>query len=449
MVLKGYLINRNGRFSANLRQGILLIEQAFDQLAQLPNPDTTTLIIQGAAAVELAFSYTFENKIKKAVTLAQEAVRLNLKAGNTLAELAARGMLAQLACAQGHWHQAAGILTEGLAQAQAWADARPWPGSRLPAAAPLLLNMGLIHYQWNDLEKAAPLLEEADDLYALTGTIDQAEGLMGLAQLHWAQKNGRAVQEIVKKLKTLAHKAPVAYVRQRLEAAVVEWQLRLVQMGDEWAYLRIEIQSWAESCGFQGDDLLNFRSESAYVVLVRVWFLMDQAESALALLDRLQAFAVETDRSGDVWRYQLLAVVARMMLGETAVARHLLQETMRHTEPEGIIRLYVDEGQAIATLLQQLPPTPYRDHLLTAFNLETSSQTPPPGSQSQLVEPLSARELEVLPLLAAGATNHHIADELVISYATAKKHVSNIIGKLGVQNRVTAVARARDLGLIE
>ncbi len=65
-----------------------------------------------------------------------------------------------------------------------------------------------------------------------------------------------------------------------------------------------------------------------------------------------------------------------------------------------------------------------------------------------LVEPLTAREMEVLRLLAAGATNHAVAGELVVSLDTAKKHVSHVLGKLGAANRTEAVARARQLGLI-
>ena len=63
-------------------------------------------------------------------------------------------------------------------------------------------------------------------------------------------------------------------------------------------------------------------------------------------------------------------------------------------------------------------------------------------------EPLSERELEVLHLLASGASNQEIAEALTIALTTAKKHVSNIIGKLGVSNRMQAVARGRDLGLL-
>lgn len=65
-----------------------------------------------------------------------------------------------------------------------------------------------------------------------------------------------------------------------------------------------------------------------------------------------------------------------------------------------------------------------------------------------LVEPLTARELEVLQLLAAGMPNQAIAQQLVVSLDTAKKHVSHVLGKLGAANRTQAVSRARELGLI-
>jgi len=69
---------------------------------------------------------------------------------------------------------------------------------------------------------------------------------------------------------------------------------------------------------------------------------------------------------------------------------------------------------------------------------------PVPG----LVEQLTARELDVLALLAAGMPNPRIAGELVLTLDTVKKHVSHILGKLGAANRTEAVTRARQLGLI-
>ena len=65
-----------------------------------------------------------------------------------------------------------------------------------------------------------------------------------------------------------------------------------------------------------------------------------------------------------------------------------------------------------------------------------------------LVEQLTARELEVLALLAAGAPNPRIAEQLVVTLDTVKKHVSHLLGKIGAANRTEAVTRARQLGLI-
>ena len=64
-----------------------------------------------------------------------------------------------------------------------------------------------------------------------------------------------------------------------------------------------------------------------------------------------------------------------------------------------------------------------------------------------LVEQLTARELEILALLAAGTPNPRIAEELVVTLDTVKKHVTHVLGKLGAANRTEAAARARQLGL--
>lgn len=73
-----------------------------------------------------------------------------------------------------------------------------------------------------------------------------------------------------------------------------------------------------------------------------------------------------------------------------------------------------------------------------------------PGSNSTApLEPLSEREREVLVFLAQGASNREIADKLVLSEGTVKNHVSNILGKLQVENRTQAANVARERGLVE
>lgn len=84
--------------------------------------------------------------------------------------------------------------------------------------------------------------------------------------------------------------------------------------------------------------------------------------------------------------------------------------------------------------------------LLAAF--EGKEFHPPIASQKPLIEPLSEREIEVLQIIADGLTNQEIASRLYLSLNTVKVHTRNIYGKLDVNNRTQAVARARDLGIL-
>jgi len=72
----------------------------------------------------------------------------------------------------------------------------------------------------------------------------------------------------------------------------------------------------------------------------------------------------------------------------------------------------------------------------------------PSAQMEQLVEPLSERELEILGLIARGASNKEIADQLFIAEGTVKNHVTHILGKLGVRDRTQAALKARELGLL-
>ena len=155
-----------------------------------------------------------------------------------------------------------------------------------------------------------------------------------------------------------------------------------------------------------------------------------------------------------------------------------LDSALAMAAPRGLVQLFVEAGAPIATLLAQRPNSGplgmFAAQLLTVvdhtvpmpdlpFVVETDAVAYPRGhfhyvehlpalaavvSDNILIEALSERELEVLMLMAAGRSNQEIADQLIISVPTVKKHGSNIFGKLQATNRTEAVARARDLGLL-
>ncbi|MDQ3811539.1 MAG: LuxR C-terminal-related transcriptional regulator, partial [Chloroflexota bacterium] len=120
-------------------------------------------------------------------------------------------------------------------------------------------------------------------------------------------------------------------------------------------------------------------------------------------------------------------------------------------EPGGLVRSFVDEGIPMAQLLVaaaalgRMPA--YIAKLIAAFQLERHEREDNATRASLLIEPLSQRELEVLRLITQGLSNHEIGERLVLALDTVKGHNRKIFGKLQVQRRTEAVARARELGL--
>ena len=148
------------------------------------------------------------------------------------------------------------------------------------------------------------------------------------------------------------------------------------------------------------------------------------------------------------WVYGLIAVLARQarMADSKEEGLAYLAEGLRLAEGGGFIRTFVDAGEELVPLLREVvrqgENSGYAERVLQAFG---SGEV----DQSGLEEALSERELEVLQLVSAGMSNREIAEKLVISTGTAKTHVHNICGKLGVRNRTEAAMKAQQLNLIQ
>jgi LuxR family maltose regulon positive regulatory protein len=153
-------------------------------------------------------------------------------------------------------------------------------------------------------------------------------------------------------------------------------------------------------------------------------------------------------------------------MGDSAQADAVLADSLALAEPQGYVRVFLDEGEPLRVLLARWLAYAgdgalrgYASHLLAQFDAEahvatkagdkaTPAETEHASAAQALVEPLSPRELEVLELIALGRTNREIAGQLVVSPGTVKAHTSSIYRKLDVANRTEAVARARQLGIL-
>ncbi len=181
-------------------------------------------------------------------------------------------------------------------------------------------------------------------------------------------------------------------------------------------------------------------------------------------MGRLHAAAAAQGRAGSLIEIRALQALALAAAGDETAALASLAEALTLACPQGYVRMFADDGAPMGALLGQLiaaqrtgeaaihdVPLDCLARLRRAF--EAGQELPVPGRRARsavpgLVEPLTARELEVLVLLATGTANQRIAEQLVVTLDTVKKHVSRVLDKLGAANRTEAVARARELGLI-
>ena len=188
----------------------------------------------------------------------------------------------------------------------------------------------------------------------------------------------------------------------------------------------------------------------------------------MGLLERLLQAAEEGERTGSVIEILGLQALAHHVQGDIPAALMPLQQALTLAEPEGYVRMFVDEGPPMAVLLAKLHersrkrpraastnvPLAYMERLLALLRGErvqegTSPAAPSAPTPAQpLLDPLTERELEVLRLIAAGLSNRAIAARLVLALSTVKSYVNTIYSKLQVESRTQAVARARALHLL-
>jgi LuxR family maltose regulon positive regulatory protein len=229
-----------------------------------------------------------------------------------------------------------------------------------------------------------------------------------------------------------------------------------------------EALEWVRAQRLSAHDELSYLREFEHITLVRVLlaqYVIQGAEAALVdaigLLERLLHAAQAGARMGSQIEILVLQALAHHLQGDLATAQMPLSRALALGEPEGYVRLFVDEGPPMAHLLREVAAhgilPGYVGKLLAAFGQGpvVGQQEAPqpglaPGSQplTPLVEPLSQRELQVLRLFKTELDGPQIAGELVISLNTLRTHTKNIYTKLGVSNRRAAVRRAEELALL-
>jgi LuxR family maltose regulon positive regulatory protein len=194
--------------------------------------------------------------------------------------------------------------------------------------------------------------------------------------------------------------------------------------------------------------------------LARTRLLLAQSQQAAGLNDLQPFLRLAQSQGRKTSAIRILLVQALLMQAQGSLTRALspLSQALSLAEPAGFIRIFVDEGASLRSLLLALrdTTTAVSQHYIARLLAELPPETPldaleqnaPADEAFSLRDPLSERELEILRLIASGRSNQEITVHLVIALSTLKTHINRMYNKLGVSSRTQALVRARRLRLL-
>jgi LuxR family maltose regulon positive regulatory protein len=307
------------------------------------------------------------------------------------------------------------------------------------------VGMSELLREWNDLDAAAHHLEMSTELGERGGLAQNPyRWCVAMARLREATGDLEDAIDLLDEAEQVytsdyfPNVRPIPAMRARLRLR----QGRLTDASD-----------WARAEGVSVADELTYVGEFDHVTFARVLLARSDgaggatSQEATAFLGRLLDAAEAGGRWRSVIEILLLQAVAQRNAGDVASALASMTRALTLAEPEGYVRLFVDELPSITTLLEAAAKqgtTRRYARLLVRAPGRTRAKA---GVGRALVEPLSEREVEVLRLLATDLDGPGIANELVVSLSTIRSHTKSIYAKLGVNSRRAAVRRGEELDL--
>jgi LuxR family maltose regulon positive regulatory protein len=407
-------------------------------------------IWRGAAAALLGLAYWPAGNLEEAYRSFAEGMAQLQKAGYISDAVGGRLALADIRITQGRLGEAMRIYEQGLQLAVVHGQ------PHLRGTADMYVGIGAIQLERNDLAGATQQLLHSQEQGEHTGFPQHPyRWRVAMARIRAVEGDLQAALELLGEAEQryvgdfYPNVRPIAALKARVWIA----QGKLAEALD-----------WAHRQGLSAQDELTYLREFEHITLARLLLAHYQREraeqtllDAVALLQRLLDAAQAGGRIDRVIEILVLQALAYQHQDDMTAALVPLQRALALAEPEGYVRIFVDEGAAMAQLLREaarrrMMPS-YISRLLAAFDGTQPQNTAPSPHPTRpaahaLIEPLSERELEVLRLLSTDLSGPEIARKLIVSLNTLNTHTKNIYSKLGANNRRAAVRRAEELKLL-
>lgn len=402
-------------------------------LALLPEED---LFLRTAIILAMGYAYRYKGDVPAAKESFKKVVSLSQITGNRYQMLDGLCNLANMQMLEGRQLQAQKTIRRAT-------EVTILPNDRPSAiASEVFLIKAVHHYKRNELAEAEEHIGKSLSLNRQQGISElEYAGIFWLSVIRRAQGDLAAAREHMRKAEHLARQTH----NWRIIAHVAAGSAHLsLYEGDNEAAAQ-----WAKQvASARGSRPLSLPriDEFETIVQAQISLALDQPAEAIALLESRLPVAKAAGRLDTVYKMMAFQSVAEDAIGDKERAMAILKKLLPQTAPQGYVRLYLDAGPAMAILLSQLASSGFETddarHLL--FNFEKQDRPSPVETRPALPTPLSARELEVLALIKSGHTNKEIAEELVISIGTVKRHISNMYRKLNVGSRTQALAKAKE-----
>ncbi len=330
------------------------------------------------------------------------------------------------------------------------------------APVPSILQ-GIIQYEWNDLENSFELLMPSLPIIEKVGHNKLLSlGYMTLAKIYGSRNDHISAKRFFNRIYTLGESRGIPYLR--LKSLVESERIRYL-ISNKQINEAIDISL---SMGIDIDidsPILPDDWERITCLKLLIWSRLQiatgMAKRSLPVLSHLEKLADKVGRYKRVIECRILQAIANMKIGKQDVAEKFLFDSLTLSYPNHIIRAYIDEDNLLLKLLKIVIKRSdivenetllnYIQLILAAGTQENpiEDQESHESMPSSLIEPLSEREIDILELIAAGQSNHIIAEKLSISENTVKWHLKNIFGKLSVNKRAAAVVTAQQLKLLK
>lgn len=416
------------------------VEHARLALELLPEEDQDW---RAGAAILLALSYWGSGDLEAAQRFHADGVTSLQRAGSVVLAISAAYDGADLRKERGRLSEA-GRTYEWAIQ---FAEGRG--GTAVPGIADQYLGLSDICCERNDISGAKTNFQSGEELSKQAWLQETPVRLcIARARIQHIEGDLDAALKSLGEAERLHIRGPVPIIR---PLAALKTRILLSQGRLD------EARDWARAEGLSADDDLSYAREFDHITLARVLIAEFTIHRQIASLDaasRLLERLYEAADAGGRLRacIEILLLLAKVHDARDDESRDLadIERALFLAEPEGYVRVFVDEGATIEDLLQRAVKAgmarAFATQVLSAFTEPASA--PPPLPKPALDEPLTAREIEILRLIGAGMRNQQIAEHLVISPSTVKRHLANAYGKLAVSHRTEALLRATELNLL-